>query len=107
MHSAAIKEVAFGPAFRRGLMTDLSNPKTVMAFVGIFAVAFPAHPSLSLSILSVTVISAISVSWHCMLASLFARPTFRQTYQRLGRWIDRVAGGLISSFGIALAATGL
>lgn len=103
----AVKEAACGPAFRRGLATDLSNPKTVMAFLGIFAVAFPAHPSLSLSILSVAVIGAISLTWHCMLAGLFARPAFRQAYQRIGRWIDRVAGTIISSFGIALAVTGL
>lgn len=107
IQTGAVKAMAFGRALIRGLITDLSNPKTVMAFLGIFAVAFPAHPSLSLSMLSVAVISAISLTWHCTLAYLFARPTLRQAYHRIGRWIDRVAGAVISSFGLALAVTGL
>lgn len=94
-------------AFLRGLLIDVSNPKTIMAFLGIFAIAFPAQPSMALSLLSVAVIGAISLSWHCFLAHLFARPALRQAYGRAGRWIDRVAGAVISSFGLALAASSL
>lgn len=95
----------FGRAFRRGVLTDLSNPKTMMAFLGIFAIAFPANPTHELSLTVVAVIACLSLSWHCLLAYLFARPALRRAYQNLSRWIDRLAGGIISAFGAAIAAT--
>jgi threonine/homoserine/homoserine lactone efflux protein len=94
-----------GQAFRRGLVIDLSNPKTMMAFLGIFAIAFPADPTHELSLAVVAAIAALSLSWHCLLAGLFARPALRCAYQGLSRWIDRLAGGIISAFGAAIAAT--
>jgi len=103
----AVQEIPFARALLRGFLIDLSNPKTIMAFLGIFAIAFPAHPSLALSLLSVGIVGAISLSWHCMLAHLFARPALRQAYSRAGHWIDRGAGAIIGSFGIALAASSL
>ncbi|MET1025858.1 MAG: LysE family transporter [Dongiaceae bacterium] len=96
-----------GRFFRRALLTDLSNPKTIMAFLGIFAIAFPAHPTHELSLAVTGTVGLISLSWHSLLAHLFARPILRQAYHRLGRWIDRIAGGLISLFGVAVAATSL
>lgn len=107
LQAGDIQEMPFARALLRGMLIDLSNPKTIMAFLGIFAIAFPAHPSISLSLLSVGIIGAISLSWHCLLAHLFARPTLRQAYSRAGHWIDRGAGALIGSFGIALAASSL
>ena len=92
-------------AFRRGLLIDLSNPKTMMAFLGIFAIAFPANPTHDLSLAVVAIIACLSLSWHCLLACLFARPALRRAYQGLSRWIDRLAGGIISAFGAAIAAT--
>lgn len=103
----AVQGMPVGRALLRGVVIDLSNPKTIMAFLGIFAVAFPAHPSFLLSVLAVAIVGAISMSWHCLLAYLFARPSLRQIYHRAGRWIDRVAGAVISSFGAALAASSL
>ncbi|HVJ39913.1 MAG TPA: LysE family transporter [Dongiaceae bacterium] len=103
----AVQEMPVGRALLRGAVIDLSNPKTIMAFLGIFAVAFPAHPSFLLSVLAVAIVGTISMSWHCLLAYLFARPGLRQLYHRAGRWIDRVAGAVISSFGAALAASSL
>ncbi len=94
-------------AFRRGLLTDLANPKTVMAFLSIFAIAFPAHPTHALSLAATLTIAAISLAWHSLLAYLFARSRLRQAYHRVGHWIDRIAGGVISAFGVAVAATGL
>jgi len=102
-----MREVPFARTLLRGLLIDLSNPKTIMAFLGIFAIAFPAHPSVTLSLLSVGVVGVISLSWHCLLAHLFARPALRHAYSRAGHWIDRVAGTVISSFGVALAASSL
>ncbi|MDY0884279.1 LysE family transporter [Dongia soli] len=99
------KPMSLRYAFRRGLLTDLSNPKTMMAFLGIFAIAFPTHPTHELSVAVVAVIACLSLSWHCLLAGLFARPTLRRAYQGFSRWIDRLAGGLISAFGAAIAAT--
>ena len=102
-----IEETPFHRALLRGMLTDLSNPKTIMAFMGIFAIAFPAHPTLTISVASVAIIGGISLTWHSLLAYLFARPRLRQAYHRAGRWIDRVAGGIISAFGAALAASSL
>lgn len=107
LQSDQIQEMPLHRAFLRGLLTDLSNPKTIMAFLGIFAIAFPPHPSLSLSVASVAVIGGTSLAWHCILAFLFARSSLRQAYRRAGRWIDRIAGAVVSAFGAALAASSL
>jgi RhtB (resistance to homoserine/threonine) family protein len=103
----SVVEMPIHRALLRGVLIDLSNPKTVMAFLGIFAIAFPAHPSLSLSVLSVAIIGGISLTWHCLLGYLFARPSLRHAYHRAGHWIDRIAGAVIGSFGAAIAASSL
>ena len=46
---------------------------------------------------------AISVGWYICVVYMFATGIVANTYQRLRRWIDRIAGGLLILFGVRLA----
>jgi threonine/homoserine/homoserine lactone efflux protein len=107
LHAEEAQAMPFQRALLRGMLTDLSNPKSIMAFFGIFAVAYPAHPPLSLSIASVAIVGGISLTWHSLLAYLFAQARLRQFYHLSGRWVDRIGGTIIGAFGAALAASSL
>jgi len=47
---------------------------------------------------------AISVGWYFLVAYLFTTEVMVRGYRRVGRWIDRLAGGMLILLGVKLAA---
>jgi threonine/homoserine/homoserine lactone efflux protein len=90
-------------AFRIGLVTSLSNPRSAMSVASIFAVTLPPHPSLVMGAAAVAVMVAISVAWYVTVVYLFAAGAVAGAYRKARRSIDRIAGGLLILFGTRLA----
>lgn len=94
-----------GKIFIKGLLTNLANPKAIIYFGSIFSlfvgdnVGAGARGGLFVLIVLETFI------WFSLVASLFALPALRRGYRRLARWIDGVAGGLFTLFGLHLIIT--
>jgi len=51
-------------------------------------------------------IVAETFAWFSVVAMVFALPVMRRGYQRLAKWIDGIAGGLFTAFGIHLIISG-
>ncbi len=90
-------------AWRRGLLTNLSNPKAAVFFTSVFATLLPADSSLALRIAAVAVIVVDALLWHALLAVVLSSPPAQARYLRARRWIDRVAGVVMIAFGLRLA----
>ncbi len=90
-------------AWRRGLLTNLSNPKAAVFFTSVFATLLPADSSLALRIAAVAVIVVDALLWHALLAIVLSSPPAQARYLRARRRIDGVAGVVMIAFGLRLA----
>lgn len=96
--------LASGPwrALRRGLYTNLANPKAVVYFGSIFSafvgdgLGAAARWGLWLMVVAETLL------WFALVASVFALPAMRRGYLRLRRSIDGCAGAVFVLFGLHL-----
>ena len=91
-------------ALRRGLLTNLANPKTAAFAASLFAATMPEAPSLTLGLACVAVMAAVSLAWYGVLACALATRGIAAAYGCARRWIDRAAGMLFLGFGAKFAA---
>ena len=100
---AAAKPLSDGRAFRRGLLTDLSNPKAAAFFTSLFAVAVPPAAPLWFDIMIVTTVVAIAGLWYVAAAYAIACRPIAAAYQKARKAIAYATGTLFTAFGAKLA----
>jgi threonine/homoserine/homoserine lactone efflux protein len=91
-------------AWRTGMLTCLTNPKSCAFWTSIFATLFPAHPPLWFYGVALAMIGMMSVGWYGSVALMFATERTQRGYRRLRRPIDGVCGALLVGLGAKLAA---
>jgi threonine/homoserine/homoserine lactone efflux protein len=89
-------------SFWTGLTTQLSNPKTAVAYGSIFVALLPQHPPLWCYFALPPLVFAIEAGWYTVVALSFSSQRPRDLYLRAKRWIDRVAAGAIAALGLRL-----
>jgi threonine/homoserine/homoserine lactone efflux protein len=94
-------------AFRRGFLTNITNPKVTLFFGSVFATSFPATPSpvLAASVIAMVVLNALC--WHTLIAYLFSRERVRTAYSRTRGIANRVASVTMGALGLSLLAASL
>ena len=80
--------------FRRGLITDLSNPQTVLFFISIFSVTLHAETPTWARLMAWAGIVLASIIWRVFLSQAFSLPAVRRAYGRMQRVASRVIGTL-------------
>ena len=96
----------FVPGLRRGLLTNLLNPKMGAFYVALLPQFIPAGAApLAYGVLLAGIHVLLGTAWSAILIVLANR--LRATLQRplARRILDRVTGTVIAAFGIRLAAT--
>jgi len=91
-------------ALRRGLLTDLSNPKAAAFFTSLFAVAVPPAAPFWYDALIVSTVVVMAGGWYAIVAITVTMPRIAGAYAKAERAILRVAGAVFVGFGIKLAA---
>lgn len=94
-------------AFRLGLFTSLSNPKALLFFAGLFTALLPPTLPFWIRVASVGIIFLDSLGWHSALAWFFSTEGARQTYNKAGHWLDRIAGLVLALLGLWLASAAI
>ena len=89
-----------GRAFLRGMFVHLTNPKAILAWGAVYAVALPPGASWVEVWGVFAALSLVSAVVFIGYGTLFAIAPVRRGYARAGRWIE---GG----FGILFGAAGL
>lgn len=92
-------------AWRSGLLTNLSNPKTAAFVTSLFAASMPAAAPSWLGLTSVALMTMLSITWYTAVAYLFSAPRCAGLYQRGQHWIDRFAGMVFMAFGARLVVS--
>ena len=93
--------------FRRGLLTDLSNPQTVLFFISIFSVTLSAETPTWARLMAWAGIVLSSVIWRIFLSQAFSLPAVRRAYGRIQRVASRVIGAIIGVFALRLIYEGI
>ncbi|MFL6662001.1 MAG: LysE family transporter [Rhizobacter sp.] len=94
-------------AFRLGLLTNLSNPKSALFFGSVFSAALPIHPSGWVLGAAVALVVANATAWHLFLAYLFSRPAVQAGYARQRHLLGRAAAAVVGTLGLGLLAASL
>ena len=93
-------------AFRLGLFTNLTNPKAVIFYGGIFGAFLTPELPTWVRLAAIGVIVINSTGWHVAMACLFSTERAQQIYKRLKPWIDRLAGSALALLGVRLVFHG-
>jgi len=85
-------------AFVRGLLTNLSNPHTMVFFIGVFgAMLGPEIPGVERVELLAAVVG-MSITWYSTVALALSSTRAQGLYERAARGIDAVAGAAMLYF---------
>lgn len=93
----------FRSGFRLGLVVNLSNPKAIAFFIGLYGVAIPPSTSLMTRGIILAAGFVLEIVWYSIVTCALSHRRIRATYQRHARALDRVIGTLLIAFGIRLA----
>lgn len=92
------------PAVRTGVVVNLSNPKGIAFFVGLYAVAIPPGTSTSAKIAILVGGFLLEMLWYNLVAALLSTAPARRFYARFSKWIGRGIGTIFIVFGGRLVA---
>jgi threonine/homoserine/homoserine lactone efflux protein len=92
-------------SFWTGLSTQLSNPKTAIAYGSIFAALLPQHPPLWSYFALPPLVFAVEAGWYTVVAMYVSSRRPREMYAKAKAWIDRIAAGAIGALGLRLILT--
>jgi threonine/homoserine/homoserine lactone efflux protein len=87
---------------RTGFLVDLSNPKGIAFFVGLYAAVIPPNTALWAKAFIIAGGFSIEAIWYGLVAILLSTPAARAIYVRFGRWIERLIGTLLVGVGLRL-----
>ncbi|MEV6623287.1 LysE family transporter [Amycolatopsis sp. NPDC051106] len=94
-----------GNHFRRGVVSNVTNPKAAAFFGSVLTAALPPTEPAAVKAAAVALILATSAAWHLSVALLFSAPATRRWYAHAKPALDRVVGSILVVLGLLLAAT--
>lgn len=100
--TADFKSNSLRRSFSMALMTQLSNPKTAVAYASLFAALLPPRVSTWMVLVLPPLIFVIETSWYAVVAVVFSAHRPRLAYVRAKAWIDRVTAFVIGGLGLRL-----
>ena len=96
---------AHGNAFRRGVVSNLTNPKAAAFFGSVLTAALPPTEPTAIKAAAVVLIVIASTVWHLSVALLFSSPATQHRYFRAKPALNRVVGTILVVLGVVLAVT--
>jgi threonine/homoserine/homoserine lactone efflux protein len=100
------QEVGFGTGFRRGLMTNLLNPKVGAFYVAMLPQFLPDEaPHAVMGLLLAGVHVAEGLVWSAALIGFASLMSGFLRSPRVRRFLDRLTGVVIVGFGVRLAVS--
>jgi threonine/homoserine/homoserine lactone efflux protein len=87
---------------RTGFIVDLSNPKSIAFFIGLYAAAVPHQTALWAKVAIIAGCFVVETLWYALVAAMLSTPAALAVYKRLGKWIERTIGIFLAGFGVRM-----
>ncbi len=100
--NAAYKVTAGRTWFLRGLILNISNPKSVMAWLAALSVGLKPDDGLMSLAAATTVCIVVGFTNNTLYSLIFSLPGMMRSYQRFRRWILGVSAVLFALAGFGL-----
>jgi RhtB (resistance to homoserine/threonine) family protein len=100
--TAAFKSDTLWRSFTVALMTQLSNPKTAVAYASVFAALLPPEVPAWMILALPPLIFLVETSWYAVVTFVFSSHRPRAAYVRAKAWIDRATAFVIGGLGLRL-----
>lgn len=94
-------------SFTTALLTQLSNPKTIIVYASIFAALLPRTMPPGLIVALPLGVFVVEAGWYSIVAFAFSARHPRRLYLAAKSWIDRAAGAVMGGLGLRLILSGL
>ena len=88
--------------FRKGLLTNLTNPKSLAFWTSVAVVSLDPNAPLATRISAVMMVSMMGLVWHVGLAYLFSTPPAQRAYLRAKPVLSLITGVVMGAFGTRL-----
>ena len=88
--------------FRRGLLTNLTNPKSFAFWTSVAVVSLDPNALLVTRCLAVFMVAMMAVLWHIALAFVFSTLPAQRAYLRAKPTLSLVTGVVMGAFGARL-----
>ncbi len=106
---AATDEAATPPAassratfYRRGLLTNLTNPKSMAFWTSVAVVSLDPQATLATRLAAVAMVGCMGLVYHLSLAWLFSTAPAQQAYLRAKPLLSAITGAIMTAFGVRL-----
>lgn len=87
---------------RTGFIVDLSNPKSIAFFIGLYAAAVPRETALWAKVAIIAGCFILETLWYALVAAMLSTPAALAIYRRFGKWIERTIGIFLAGFGVRM-----
>jgi len=88
--------------YRRGLLTNLTNPKSFAFWTSVAVVSIDANAPMSTHLAAVFMVATMALLWHIGLAYLFSTPPAQRAYLRAKPILSLATGVVMGAFGTRL-----
>jgi RhtB (resistance to homoserine/threonine) family protein len=89
--------------FKKGLLTNLLNPKAGLFFVSFFSVVLDPAMSVGTKFAYGMEIPMIALVWFSFVSTVLSAGKIRAVFERFSVWIDRATGAVLILLGVRLA----
>ncbi|EPF70682.1 LysE family translocator [Acinetobacter rudis] len=96
------KPMTYAQAYRLGLVTQLSNPKTSIVLASIFTALLPKEIPSYFYVVLPLLCFFIDAGWYSLVAVVLSAEKPRQVYLKFKTGFDRLAGGVMGLLGLKL-----
>lgn len=93
--------------FRRGLFTNLANPKAVMYFASVFALLTAQSSGWLDGLLVFLIVTGETIAWFAMVSIFFSVAGFRARYLRFQKWLDMVTASVFCAYALFMLYEGM
>jgi Putative threonine efflux protein len=88
--------------FFKGLLLNISNPKSVIAWMAALSIGLDANDSIWSVAAATSVCIVVGFAVNALYTLLFSMKGVMQGYQRCRRWVSGVVAGLFTLAGVGL-----
>jgi RhtB (resistance to homoserine/threonine) family protein len=103
LHTGQAQPISLEQAYRIGIVTCLTNPKSVIYFFALFTSVISADTPLAVKLTLVILLPVISWLWYSLVALSFSLGPLKQWYNRFYRWVETIFGLLLVGLGLKIA----